>query len=127
MQDFKKLSVWEKSHKFTLSIYSFVNNINKREKFGLIPQLCRASVSIPTNIAEGCGKNTNKDFARFISIAQGSAKECEYLLILINDLRAYNSGNKERRKELVCENKELSNELIEIQKMLFSFSQKLKT
>lgn len=86
MKDFRSLQVWDKSHKFTLQVYEMTNSFPKEEKFGLTSQLRRAVVSVPTNIAEGCGRGSDADFARFIQIAMGSASEVEYLLMLSKDL-----------------------------------------
>jgi four helix bundle protein len=86
MKDFRNLQVWEKSHKLTLLIYKTVSLFPSDEKYGLISQIKRASASIPTNIAEGCGRESDKDFARFLQIAMGSASEVEYLVILSKDL-----------------------------------------
>ncbi len=87
MRDFKKLTVWERAHNFVLNVYKLTNLFPKEELYGITSQLRRASVSIPTNIAEGCGKQTEKDFARYLSIAAGSTSEVEYLLILSKDLK----------------------------------------
>ena len=86
MRDYKKYLVWEKSHQLTLDIYRNVISFPKEELFGLISQIKRSSSSIPTNIAEGCGRNSDKDFCRFLYIAFGSANELEYQIILSIDL-----------------------------------------
>ncbi|MEM7800608.1 MAG: four helix bundle protein [Chloroflexota bacterium] len=86
MQDFKNLIVWQKSHKLTLDIYQLTKGFPNDEKFGLTNQMRRSSASIPTNIAEGCGRGTDVDFARFLQISMGSASELEYQLILAKDL-----------------------------------------
>lgn len=86
MRDFRKYKVWEQSHQLTLRIYSLTKNFPKEEVYGLVSQIRRASVSIPTNIVEGSGKASEKDFARFLGIAYASAAEVEYLLLLSKDL-----------------------------------------
>lgn len=86
MQDFRNLKVWEKSHWLTLQVYKVTKGFPKEELFTLTQQMRRSSMSIPTNIAEGCGRSTNADFARFLWIANGSAKELDYQLLLANDL-----------------------------------------
>jgi four helix bundle protein len=86
MKDFRRLAVWEKSHGFTLAIYQMTNSFPREEMFGLTSQIRRAASSIPTNIAEGCGRSTDLDFARFLQISFGSACEVEYHLILARDL-----------------------------------------
>ena len=87
MRDYKKYLVWNKSHQLTLDIYKSMLLFPKEEIFGLISQMKRSSSSIPTNIAEGCGRSTDKDFCRFLYIAFGSANELEYQIILSIDLK----------------------------------------
>lgn len=84
MKDFKSLIVWDKAHQLVLEIYKI--GFPKEELYGLNSQIRRASSAIPTNIAEGCGRGSDKDFKRFLQIAFGSASEVEYLLILSKDL-----------------------------------------
>jgi four helix bundle protein len=86
MKDFRQLKVWEKAHQLALAIYKATKEFPKEELYGLISQIRRSSMSIPTNIAEGCGRFTDADFARFLQIAMGSASETEYQLILAHDL-----------------------------------------
>ncbi|MBN1227898.1 MAG: four helix bundle protein [Deltaproteobacteria bacterium] len=86
MKDFRKLKVWEKAHQFTLQVYLITRNFPFDERFGLTVQLRRAAASIPTNIAEGCGRDSDRELARFMSIAAGSASEAEYQLLLACDL-----------------------------------------
>ena len=86
MQNFKELKVWEKAHQITLSIYKASAHFPKEELYSLTNQLRRAASSIPANIAEGCGKNTQADLANFLNISLGSANETEYFLILSKDL-----------------------------------------
>ena len=116
MKDFKELKVWQRSHQITLKIYKITANFPKEELYGLVSQMRRSSSSIPTNIAEGCGRDSDADFARFLQIAMGSASELEYQLLLSVDLdfitqEAYQAINPE---------------LIETKRMLNSFLQKLK-
>ena len=93
MQDFRKLKVWEKAHELTLLIYKISKKFPKEEMFSLSSQIRRASSSIPTNIAEGCGRGTDKDFARFVQISMGSASELEYLILLSFDLKYIANDN----------------------------------
>ncbi len=86
MQNYKDLKVWTKAHSLTLDVYKETKQFPSEEKFGLTSQLRRASSSIPANIAEGCGKNTNAEFRHFLNIALGSANEVEYFLLLAKDL-----------------------------------------
>ncbi|MFY7728959.1 MAG: four helix bundle protein [Flavobacterium sp.] len=86
MKNYKNFQVWQKSHQLTLDVYKVVRNFPKEEMFGLTSQMKRASSSIPMNIAEGCGRNSDRDFARFLIISFGSANELEYQIILSIDL-----------------------------------------
>jgi four helix bundle protein len=90
MQDFRKLSVWQKAHLLALEVYRATRGFPKDELYGLTSQLRRAAVSVPTNIAEGCGRRSDADFARFLSIAMGSASEPDYLTLLSRDLNLIN-------------------------------------
>jgi four helix bundle protein len=87
MRDYKKLEVWKKSHLFTKQVYNEVLPIMPpEERFALTNQLRRSTYSIPLNIVEGCGKNSDKDFANYLDNALGSAHEVEYTCYLIYDL-----------------------------------------
>ena len=86
MRDFRKIQVWERFHRFTLQVYKISSSFPKDELYGLTSQMRRAAVSIPSNIAEGCGRNTQAELVRFVHIAGGSASELEYQLILAHDL-----------------------------------------
>ena len=93
MQNFKDLKVWEKAHLFTLKVYEASKTFPREEIYSLTNQLRRAASSIPANISEGCGKNTQLEFAHFLNIALGSANETEYFLILAKDLHYLNNEN----------------------------------
>lgn len=86
MQDFKKLAVWQKSYQLTLDVYRFSRHFPREEAYGLTSQARRAAVSIPANIAEGSGKSTQVDLARFLDIAMGSLSELECYFELAHDL-----------------------------------------
>ncbi|WP_437225674.1 four helix bundle protein [Planctomicrobium sp. SH661] len=86
MRDFRQFSVWRKSHELTLSVYRETAFFPSHEVYGLTSQLRRSSVSIAANIAEGCGRHSDADFARFLSLSAGSACENEYHLLLARDL-----------------------------------------
>lgn len=86
MQDFRNLKVWQKAHALTLAVYKATQRFPRDELFALTQQLRRAAVSVPSNIAEGCGRSSNADFARFLWMANGSAKEVDYQLLLAKDL-----------------------------------------
>jgi four helix bundle protein len=86
MKDFRELKVWHKAHSLALAVYRGTKNFPQDERFGLTAQMRRAAVSIPSNIAEGCGRATDRDLARFCTIAAGSATELKYQLLLAKDL-----------------------------------------
>ena len=86
MQDFTKLLVWQKSHNLTVNIYKLTSSFPNEEKFGLTNQIRRASVSIESNIAEGCGRNGDKKFSRFLDISQGSCFEVKCQVYIARDL-----------------------------------------
>ena len=86
MQDFRNLQVWRKAHQLTLAIYHVTNGFPQDERFSVTSQLRRACASICANLAEGCCRNSDKDFARFAGMAIGSASEVEYFLLLASDL-----------------------------------------
>lgn len=87
MKDYRKLVVWERAHKLVLFIYLVTRSFPKEEQYGLVSQIRRAATSTPTNIAEGCGKNTQPDFARFLQQAFGSIQEVQYLSFLSFELK----------------------------------------
>ncbi|HLP64641.1 four helix bundle protein [Flavobacterium sp.] len=86
MHRFKQLEIWKQSRQFCTQIYLVTYHFPSEERFGLTTQLRRSSVSIPSNIAEGSSRKSNKDFARFLEIAIGSAYEIETQLLISNDL-----------------------------------------
>ncbi|MEY4835561.1 MAG: hypothetical protein RI980_1676 [Bacteroidota bacterium] len=95
MRDFKKYDIWQLSHELTLEVYKITSGFPKEELFGLTSQIRRAVSSIPTNISEGCGRNSDKEFNQFLNIALGSASETEYLLTLSKDLNYIELNNFE--------------------------------
>lgn len=86
MKDFRDLKVWEKAHRLVLSVYGAAAGFPRQELYSLTSQIQRAAVSIPANIAEGCGKRGDAEFGRYLQIAMGSSSELEYLLLLAHDL-----------------------------------------
>jgi four helix bundle protein len=86
VQDFRQLKIWRKSHELTLAVYRATQGFPVAETYGLTSQIRRAAAAIPTNIAEGTGRGSDPDFARFLHIAMGSASELQYLLLLARDL-----------------------------------------
>lgn len=86
MTNFHELKVWQKAHQLTLAVYRITATFPREELYGLTSQLRRSGSSIPANLAEGCGRSGDAEFARFCSIAMGSAHELEYHLLLAKDL-----------------------------------------
>lgn len=86
MSNYENLEVWKKSHEFALNIYKMTASFPNEERYGIISQLRRASLSIPTNIVEGKGCTSNKKLSNFLDIARGSAQEVEYLLLFSKDI-----------------------------------------
>ena len=88
MQRFTELKVWQRAHALVLEIYRISTSFPQEERFGVTSQLRRAITSVPTNIAEGSRRQGQQEYSRFLNVAQGSAAEVEYLLILSRDLGA---------------------------------------
>src|ERR1700739_991661 len=103
MQDFKKLNVWKKAHELTLGVYSETKDFPPEEAFGLRSQMRRASSSIGINIAEGCGRTSQTELRRYLRMAQGSASELEYELLLARDLSFLTEGVHQRLSSQVVE------------------------
>ena len=116
MKDFRKINAWKKAHELALALYRETGRFPAQERYGLTSQIRRSAASVPTNIAEGCGRGSDADFARFLTIALGSASELEYLLLLSRDLRLLDSP---------CYD-ELYVDLVEVKRMLTGFIKKLK-
>ncbi|OGG43644.1 hypothetical protein A2841_03335 [Candidatus Kaiserbacteria bacterium RIFCSPHIGHO2_01_FULL_48_10] len=112
MKDFRSLVVWQKGMLLAKSVYVFTQKLPDTEKFGLISQLRRCTVSIPSNIAEGSKRGTAKDFGQFLKIASGSAAELETQLMLVKDIYLLDDEN-------------VMSILKEVQKMLEVFIRKL--
>ncbi len=117
MQNFRELSVWEKSHRLTLNIYKTTTSYPKEERYGITSQMRRSASSIPSNIAEGCGRNSQPQLAHFLNVALGSASELEYQIILSKDLEYINTKIYN----------DFTEKVVEIKRMLSSLSQKVKT
>lgn len=113
MKDFKKLNVWQKSMELVTSVYKISNNFPVEEKYGLTSQVTRCAVSIPSNIAEGSSRFSERDYFRFLEIALGSAFELETQLMIAENL---NLGNM----NLLIE------ETKTVQKMISGLMNKLK-
>ncbi len=115
MHNFEKLIFWQKSIQLAKEIYLVCSDILSVEKFGLISQMKRSAVSIPSNIAEGTGRNGNKEFNQFLGIANGSSFELQTQIILCREL---NLISNEKVAVLLTE-------LNEIQRMIYTFKQTL--
>jgi four helix bundle protein len=87
MQNFRDLKVWSKAHAVALHVYSITEKFPATERFGITSQMRRAATSVPANIAEGCVRSSDADFARFLHVALGSASEVEYFALLARDLK----------------------------------------
>lgn len=114
--DFKKLEIWKRSRLLVKRVYIILKNFPETEKFGLVSQLKRAVISVPSNISEGCGRRTNKDLSRFLDIAVGSFCEIETQIYLAQDL----SFISNEQTDIIL------NETIEIRKMIIGFQNTLK-
>lgn len=112
MKDFRTLQVWEESHKLTLEVYKTTRKFPKDEQFSLTSQFRRASYSIGLNIAEGCGRNSDADFGRFLVIAMGSANELDYCNMLLRDLEYISLEEYENFYQKIEEIKKMLNSLI---------------
>lgn len=117
MKNFKTLLVWQKAHDLAIKIYKETEKLPKSESYGLTSQIRRSCISIPANIAEGCGRSSEPYFNRFLYISFGSACELEYYLFLSRDL------NFLSHKSHDC----LLTQLVEIKKMLASLISRLKS
>lgn len=115
MHNFKELKVWQKSRILTTEVYNLTRKLPKDEKFGLISQMDRAVVSIASNIAEGSGRESNRDFRRFLKDSISSAFELETQIILSYDLHFISE------KDYL----EISKKIEEVQKMIFGFRKSL--
>ena len=108
MRDFRSLKAWQKAHEMALRIYKTTQPFPREELYGLVSQLPRGASSVPANIAEGCGADGNREFARFLNIALRSASETEYHLLLARDLGYLDLETHES----------LNNQITEVKRML---------
>ena len=117
MSDYKELIVWRRAFALVKDVYLITAKFPADERFGLVSQMRRAAISIPSNVAEGCSRRSVREFAQFISHAEGSAAELETQFLLSGDL-GYVRGE--------CLEKVLAG-LTEIRKMLGSLRRRLST
>jgi four helix bundle protein len=116
MQDFRELKVWQKAHQLALAVYKVTALFPREELYGLTTQLRRSSVSVAANLAEGCVRKGDVEFARFCSIALGSASEMDYHLLLARDLELINARSY----------KVLAQQTAEVKRMLIGLVQRLR-
>lgn len=116
MRNYEDLQVWQKAHSLTLEIYKDTRCFPIEERFGLTSQIRRSCTSIGANIAEGCGRRSDAEMARFVQIAMGSGAELSYHLRLAHDLQFLSTPSFER----------LRADLSEVMRMLSSLSKRLK-
>ena len=116
MRNFKELKVWEKAHSLTLKVYHSTKTFPVQEQYGITSQLRRSAVSVSTNIAEGCGRSSEIEFARFLEIAYASASELQYLTLLSKDLELFDSSAYQ----------ELTSQVDEVKRMLYTFIQTVR-
>ncbi|WP_448702517.1 four helix bundle protein [Mucilaginibacter sp. AW1-3] len=117
MHNLKELKIWNKAIDLAVNVYKATSTFPSDERFGLTSQSRRAAVSIPSNIAEGAGRNSNKEFNNFLGIANGSSYELQTQLIISNRLELLDSKTTD----------ELVEQITELQKMNYAFQQKLKS
>jgi four helix bundle protein len=116
MRGFKELMVWRKAHEMTVAVYERTRTFPREELYGLTSQLRRSAASIGANIAEGCGRRSDGEMARFLQIARGSASEIEYHILLARDL-GYLPDEEFHR---------LSSQADEVQRMLTALIQRFR-
>ncbi len=114
---FKNIKVWQKAHKLVLEIYKSTKTFPGSERYGLTAQIRRAASSVATNIVEGYKRRSDKDFAHFLNMADGSLEETKYHLLLAYDLKYMNKNDYERLLVLADE----------VGRMLFGFQKRLIT
>ena len=115
MHKIEDLKIWQKSMKLTKLVYNVIAALSSDEKYGLISQIKRSSVSIPSNIAEGAGRNSNKEFKHFLSIANGSSYELHTQLTLTVELELISTEKIQPVLDLITE----------VQKMNYSLQKRL--
>jgi four helix bundle protein len=115
MHRYKELKVWQKAIDLAVEVYQITEKLTKEERYGLISQINRCVVSIPSNIAEGAGRNTKKDFDNFLGISLGSSFELDTQLVISNRLGYVSSDDFEK----------IESELEHIQNMIAKLKQSL--
>ena len=115
MQDYQKLTVWQRAVELAVDVYSVIRTFPSDEKYALSSQMKRAVTSIAINIAEGCGRDSKKELINFVHIAQGSTSELECELIIAQRLGFLNNSTAE----------EILDKVLEVKRMLWSFERKI--
>ncbi len=123
--EYYNLDVWKESRKLSLSFYNITKLFPDNEQFGLTSQMRRCAISVPSNIAEGCGRSAPKDTVRFLYIARGSLYELETQLFLAHDLNFLNKVTLDDKLEEIITCKKLLNGFIKYYKSLITKNQKL--
>ncbi|MBI5021541.1 MAG: four helix bundle protein [Ignavibacteriales bacterium] len=123
MRDFRKLTIWQQGIQHVKEVYLLSGLLPKEEKYGLKSQMCRAAVSIPSNIAEGCSRNSDIEFRRYLEMAIGSTFELETQLILLKEIGFTHEENLIDVFALLSSEQKMINALI----TKISNSQKLTT
>lgn len=111
MQDFKKLVVWQKSYQLALAAMRMSEKFPKSQMYGLTSQTQRAAISVPANIAEGCGRHTSAELVRYLDIAMGSLSELHCYVMMAHDLNYIPDDGFNSMEEL----------LVEVRRMLIAF------
>ncbi|WP_419213345.1 four helix bundle protein [Maribacter sp. X9] len=112
MRDFRKLEIWKNGISLVKQVYALADKFPKEEKYGLKSQMTRAAVSIPSNIAEGCSRNSEIEFKRFLEIALGSLFEVETQLIISQELQLLDGSDIKSVIELLNTEAKMINSLI---------------
>ena len=112
IESWRDLLVWQKAHAAALDVYRITRNFPPDERFRLMDQLCRAAVSVPTNIAEGKGRGSLAEFHQFLIIARGSTEETRYLLLLAKDLGFLSSEAHAPLESIYMEISKMTNALL---------------
>jgi four helix bundle protein len=117
MRNYKDLRVWDEAHQLTLAVYRTTQSFPKEERFGLTSQIRRSASSIAANLAEGCGRRSDREMARYVQIAMGSGSELSYHLLLARDLEFL---DKESFSQLYTRNER-------VMKMLSALSARIRS
>ena len=117
MHNYRELKVWNKAIDLVTHIYEISKEFPNEEKYGIISQMRRSAVSIPSNISEGAGRNSDKEFIQFLGIAQGSSFELQTQIIISYKLNYITNKDFEK----------LNNSIEEVEKMIYGFQSKLKS